>query len=56
MKLIVIEGCGMIELSKRQIDRFKAAARALEADEDEARRDDRTRKISKAKSDAEEAG
>jgi hypothetical protein len=32
-----------------QLDKFKEAARQLEADEDEARWDDRLRKIAKAK-------
>ena len=34
---------------KTQIDKFKEAARKLGADEDEARWDDRLRKIAKAK-------
>ncbi|NJS14774.1 MAG: hypothetical protein HC788_09430 [Sphingopyxis sp.] len=32
-----------------QLDKFKDAARELEADEDEARWDDRLRKVAKAK-------
>jgi hypothetical protein len=32
-----------------QLDKFKEAARELEADEDEARWDDRLRKVAKAK-------
>lgn len=32
-----------------QLDRFKQAARELDADEDEARWDDRLRKVAKAK-------
>ena len=36
-------------MAKSQSDKFKKAARALEADEDEARWDDRLRKIAKAK-------
>ena len=34
---------------KSQSDKFKEAARALDADEDEARWDDRLRKVAKVK-------
>lgn len=37
------------EHTKSQADKFKEAARALETDEDEARWDDRLRKVAKAK-------
>lgn len=36
-------------VDKPQIDKFKELARELESDEDEARWDDRMRKIAKAK-------
>ena len=35
--------------NKPQIDKFKQAARELEADEDEARWDERLKKLAKAK-------
>lgn len=35
--------------STEQLDKFKEAARALECDEDEARWDERLRKVAKAK-------
>lgn len=34
---------------KRQLDKFKELARELEADEDEARWDERLKKVAKAK-------
>ena len=36
-------------LDKSQSDKFKDAARALECDDDEARWDDRLKKVAKAK-------
>lgn len=39
----------MTEKPKTQLDKFKEAARELEADEDEARWDERLKKVAKAK-------
>jgi len=39
----------MTEKPRTQLDKFKELARELEADEDEARWDERLRKVAKAK-------
>jgi hypothetical protein len=39
----------MTDKPKPQLDKFKQAARELEADEDEARWDERLKKVAKAK-------
>ena len=40
---------GITESKKSQLDKFKEAARELEADEDEAHWDERLRKLAKVK-------
>ena len=44
----------MADKPKTQLDKFKEAARELEADEDEARWDKRLKKVAKAKPDTEQ--
>ena len=45
---VYIEGCGMSD-EKTQSDKFEELARDLECDEDEARWDERLKKVAKAK-------
>lgn len=46
----------MTDKPKPQLDKFKEAARELEADEDEARWEERLKKVAKAKPDPEKQG
>ncbi len=46
----------MPEPTKSQVDKFKQAARELECDEDEARWDERLKKVAKGKPEPEKPG